>query len=148
MKGKFLFLLIVVFSLIPFSASADQFYGGLGLYPSSGQPDFVADGILNINLAYETESLWRLSFTNTSFKHKDEDSVKLKSMIIGAERMWVNKIRPGFTLVGGFGPGVFSTTGEGQGSSGSGMAFGLVATGSLRYALDDKMFIGAALHYK
>ncbi|MCP4751071.1 MAG: hypothetical protein GY866_09270, partial [Proteobacteria bacterium] len=36
----------------------------------------------------------------------------------------------------------------GQGSSGSGMAFGLVATGSLRYALDDKMFIGAALHYK
>ncbi len=147
MKKKLLTLFVGLLLVAPFSLSANQAYIGLGLVPTSGQPDYIADGYFNINMAFETSTLWRFSFTNTSFMDKDEDSNKLKSMIFGAERMWVYKINTGKTLIGTFGPGLYSTTAEGA-YDGSGMALGLIATGSFRFAITDKLFIGAAAHYK
>ena len=82
MKNKTLAILAaLVFLALPASLSAEQFYGGLGLNPNSGQPDFVADGITNFNLAFETKTLWRFSLTNTSFKHKDDDEQAVRSVM-------------------------------------------------------------------
>lgn len=148
MKNNIVAVLIGLFLLImPGSLWAEQFYAGLGLNPNSGQPDFVADGITNFNLAFETKNLWRFSLTNTSFKHKDDSKTKIKAMIFSAEQMWVYKINKGMTLIGAFGPGLFNGSGEGN-ADGSGTAVGLVATGSIRYAITSKVFASGALHYK
>ncbi|MBU3918113.1 hypothetical protein KKA14_21495 [bacterium] len=147
MKKRILALFTYVLLITPFALSADQFYGGVGVYPTSGQPNYIVDGITNINVAFEAESLWRFSLTNTSFKHKDEDANKLKSLIFGVERMWVYKVNTGMTVIGAFGPGLFNSTAEGSADD-SGTAVGLMATGSFRYAITDKLFVDGAVHYK
>jgi len=60
--------------------------------------------------------------------------------------MWVHKIDEGFSLIGAFGPGYYSVKTEEP--SGSGTAFGVLATGTLRFALSDKFFLEGALHYR
>lgn len=146
-----LIIAITVF-MTPLTLAADQFYGGLGLAPSSGQPKFEADGIMNINLGYETEDFglagWRFSYTMTNFKHSDNSDVTIKSHIIGAESLFVNKIKSGLTLIGAFGPGLFQSTYDDGNDSETAMDIGLSATGSLRFALSSEMFLSLALHYK
>jgi len=144
-----LFLSFAFFA--PNALVADQFFGGVGLNPASGQPNYVADGFMNINLAYESarKSLagWRFSYTMTNFKHRNSDTLKIKSQILAAEQLFVAKIKPGLSLIGAFGPGLFITSVE-SGSSRSGTGIGLSATGSIRFALTRSVFLGAAYHYK
>lgn len=153
MKNKLIvFLFSLMIGLTPVTSIADQFYGGLGLMPASGQPNFVSDGIMNINLAYETEKYglagWRFSYFMTNFKHQDDSSAKIKSNIFTAERMFVAKIQQGLTLIGTMGAGLFSTSAEVGGSTASSMDFGLSAAGSLRFALSSKVFLEGAYHFK
>ncbi len=153
MKVKIGILFIIVSCLLSSSVLADQFYGGLGINPESGQPDYIADGFMNINLAYERsfgakKAPWRFTFTMTNFKNKDRDTNKIQSMIIGAEAMFVKTMKPGMVLIGAFGPGYFSSTSEASGRSSSGSTFGLLATGSFRYYLTKTVFLSGAYHYK
>ncbi len=151
MKKNMIIILLAVMLSIPGSLMADQFYGGIGLNPVSGEPDYIADGIMNINLAYETKKYglagWRFSYTMTNFKHSDEDSYKIKSHIIAAESMFVKKMKSGLSLIGAFGPALYSTKHE-AGDSNSGMGIGLSATGSIRVAVTKSLFLALAYHYK
>ena len=153
MKKKLFFVLfsaLLVFT--PVALWADQFYGGLGLLPASGQPDYEADGIMNLTVGYETENYglsgWRFSYSMTNFKHDSSSSSTLDSHIFAAETLFVAKIKDGLTLIGAVGPAFFRTSAAGRGYSESGMDIGLSATGSIRFALDAKMFLSTAYHYK
>jgi len=144
---KKLVVTVVLSSLcfLPFNLMADQFSFGVGLSTRSGQPNFETDRF-PILVAFETITLWRFSFTDTAFQHEDEASTKIKAQILGAERMWVYEIDDGFSLIGAFGPGYYSVATEKPG--GSGIAFGVMATGTLRFALSDNLFLDGALHYR
>ncbi len=123
----------------------DQFYGGLGVSVTPGESRTEVSRF-PISVAYETTGLWRFSYTDTEFKYDDSSSY-LNSTILAAEKMWVNKVKKGFTLIGAFGPGFFSTKNSGN-SSGTGTAFGMLATGSLRFALDENSFIQTSFQFK
>jgi len=143
MKIQNWILLLFISMLFSLSANADQFYGGFGLNSTPGQPN-MEENRLPISLAYETKTLWRFSFTDTSYKYTGAGG-DIKSQILCAERIWVYKIRPGFSLIGAFGPGYYMTKQDGLGS---GSSIGIAATGSVRYALSEQVFFDAAMHYK
>lgn len=143
---------VLLIGCSPVIALADQFYGGLALVPTSGQPDYVADGILNVTAAYETEKYnlagWRFSYTMTNFKHEDQDSWEIDSHILAAESLFVAKMKEGLTLIGAMGPGLFQTTAKVNNSTETAMDIGFSATGSIRFALSSSMFLSGAYHYK
>lgn len=153
MKKRMVFITtILLFALTPFASMADQFYGGLGLAPVPGEPDFEADGIMNITLGYETEKYnlagWRFSYTMTNFKHDTSNSAEIDSHIFAAETLFVTKIKDGLTLIGAIGPALFQTSYDAPGVSKSAVDIGLSATGSIRFALNAEMFLSMAYHYK
>ncbi len=138
---------LLVLCFAPMTAMADQFFVDLGLSVTPGQPEYENNRfpiILGYENAKET-NLWRFSYANVDFKHKTQTSYLIQSQIISAERFWVYKIKEGFSLIGAFGPGLFMTTAD---PVGSGNAFGLVATGTMRFSLTGKFFLEGALHYK
>jgi hypothetical protein len=144
-KKLIITLVFSIYWLLPFNLFADQLLIGVGLSPQSGQPDYQTDRS-PIMIAFETKTLWRFSYTDTAFKHKDDSSSKIKARILGAERMWIYEISKGFSLIGAFGPGYYSVRTENQ--DGSGIAFGMMATGTFRFELMDSIFIEGALQYR
>ena len=152
MKNNLVILIFaLIFCFLSNTVVADQFFGGLLLNPVSGQPNFEADGILNGGIGYETERFgltnWRFSYTMTNFRLNDDSSVKIKSNILAAETLFVAKIRSGLSLIGAIGPALFQTAVE-SGDSFTSIDIGLSATGSLRFALSNSLFLSAAFHYK
>lgn len=143
MKIQNWILLFLISALFSLSAYADQFYGGFGLNSTPGQPN-MEENRIPISLAYETKTLWRFSLTDTVYQYTSS-SKALKSQILCAERIWVYKIRPGFSLIGAFGPGYYMTKLDG---AGSGSSIGIAATGSVRYAMSEQVFFDAAMHFK
>lgn len=141
-------LLIFAFFMLlsPFTAIADQAYGGLGLVTSPGEPQTNVNRF-SIHGAYETLERWRFSFTDTSFKDEATGTVKANSQILGGEHMWINSVNEGFALIGAVGAGFYRTSVTG-GGGGSGFAVGLLATGSGRFAISKKLFIDLSLQYR
>ncbi len=70
-KKSFLLVFFVLLTVFPYNAFADQFLFGVGLMTESGQPDYDTDRF-PIFVAYESKELWRFSFTNTAYEHKDD----------------------------------------------------------------------------
>lgn len=145
MKKIVVAIMFLSLCVIPFNLMADQLSFGLGLSTQSGQPDFQTDRF-PIMIAFETITLWRFSYTDTAFKHDDDSATKINAKILGAEYMWIYEIEDGFSLIGAFGPGYYSVNTKNP--NGSGSAFGVMATGTLRYALSDTLFLDGALHYR
>jgi len=143
MNVRYKILLFLIAALFSFSVYADQFYGGLGFGTTPGQPNTEEDRF-TLSVAYETKDLWRYSFTDAAFQYIGGGG-EIKSQILGAERLWVYKIKSGFSLIGAFGPGYYMTE---IANSGSGSAIGIVATGSLRFAMSAEIFLEASMHYK
>jgi hypothetical protein len=126
------------------AAMADQLMGGFGFPIQPGEPDFESDRIM-VSAAFELQDQWRFSFTDGDFEHKDDSDIEIQTQVFGAEKLWFHKLKDKLALVGGLGAGLFSVDTE---PGGSGVAFGLLATGSARFAINDKIFIDAALHYR
>ncbi len=144
-KKRFIVAALLMFAITPFTIFADQFNFGVGLVTESGEPHYDI-GRFPIYLGYESEELWRFSFTNTSFEHENNLANDLEANTLSVERIWVYKIKEGFSLTGGFGPGYFVA--KHNNSEGFGSAFGIVASGTLRFTINDKFFLDGTLHYK
>ncbi len=149
---KFIIALMITATFVFSSAVlGDQVYGGFGLNPASGQRDYIADGVVNFNLAYEStyENLegWRFSYVMNNFKHSDDDENTLKSQIFSIEQLYIATINPNLLLIGAFGPGLFITYVKTDDER-NGMSIGLSVEGSIRYIVSDILFLEGAYHYK
>jgi hypothetical protein len=150
---KKIYIVLMIVAMVAYSGSvlADQAYGGFGLNPIPAQQDYVADGVINFNLAYEPsyESLegWRFSYVMTSFKQSDVDSNTTKSQIFSAEQLYILNINPDLSLIGAFGPGLFVTY-VNTDKSRNGTSIGLSVEGSIRYVVSSFLFLEGAYHYK
>ncbi len=146
MIKKIIFTLIFsIFCSLSFNLFADQIVVNVGLSTVSGQPDYETDRF-PLMIAFETKTLWRFSFTDTVFKHKDTSSSKIKAQVLGAESMWVYEISNEFSIIGAFGPGYYSVQTENQ--DGSGSTFGMMATGTFRFDFSESLFVEGAFHYR
>jgi len=149
---KKLIIVLSLASIFAFSGTvlADQVYGGFGLNPVSGQQSYVADGIMNVNVAYEPADErmagWRFSYMMINFEQSDANSNTIKSQIFSAEQLFTAVINPNLSLIGAFGPGLFLTS-VNTDKNRNGIAIGLSAVGSVRYLISDKLFIEGAYHY-
>ena len=145
MKNKIIALFsFFIFLGVPGVILADQIFAGLGMPILPGEADYESERVL-LNVAFEKEDQWRFSFTDGDFDDKDDSSNEIRTQIFGGEKLWFHTIKENLALVGGLGAGLYSVDIE-PGSSG--FAFGLLATGSARFAITEKIFIDAAIHYR
>lgn len=145
MKNRIIaFIALCMLLSLPSALFADQILGGLGFPIFPGEPKYDSDRFL-INVSFEMEDQWRFSFTDSDFDHKDDSATEIRTQVFGGEKLWFHTIKENLALVGGVGVGLYSVDTE-PGSSGFG--FGLMATGSARFAITEQIFIDAAIHYR
>lgn len=144
MKNKLITFFSLMFLVLPGFAFADQGMAGLGMPIQPGEPDYDSERFL-INLAFEKEDQFRFSFTDGEFDHEDDSSVKIRTQVFGAEKLWFHTLKENLALVGALGIGLYNVDTK-PGSSGWGL--GLLATGSARFAITDNIFIDAGIHYR
>lgn len=145
MKNKIVALFsVLIFLILPSVTLADQIFAGLGFPILPGEPDYESERFL-LNISFEKGDEWRFSFSDGDFNHKDDSSVEVRTQIFSGEKLWFHTLKENLALVGALGAGLYSVDIE-PGSSGFGL--GLIATGSARFAITEKIFIDTAIHYR
>jgi hypothetical protein len=148
MMSKKLAALAAVMMALALPALANDAYVGLGLGLGPGQPKFSQSGDPAIQIAFELQpEEWRFSFEQATFDSSFKPKVHLQSQVFGAEKLFVHKFDNRFSMIGGIGIGLYQATLTGA-QSGSNSAFGLMASASGRYQINQQFFTEAQLQYR
>lgn len=130
------------------SALANDAFIGFGLGLSPGQPKFKQSNDLPIQFGFELAPQdWRFSLAQATFDSNDAPTVHLNTQVFGAEKLFIHKFDNRFSLNGGLGVGYFQANLSGA-ASGTGSAFGLMATAGARYQINPQLFTDLQFQYR
>jgi hypothetical protein len=129
-------------------ALANDAYLGLGLGLTPGNPKFSQSGDPAVQLAFELQpEEWRFSFEQVTFDSTFKPKAHLQSQVFGAEKLFVHKFDNRFSMNGGIGIGYYQIALSGS-ESGTGSAFGLMASVAGRYQINQQFFTDLQLQYR
>jgi hypothetical protein len=129
-------------------AYANDGYVGIGLGLTPGQPKFSSSGDLPIGFAFELRPQdWRFSFSEASFDSDNKPTAHLNTQVFGAEKLFVQPLDNRFSLVEGLGVGFYQVVLSGS-ASGSGSAFGLMASAGGRFHFNQQLFGDLQFQYR
>jgi len=141
-------LLALGLTLLPRAALANNAAVGIGLGQSPGQPKFSQAGDFGFQVAFELEpEEWRFSFAQTTFDSDRHPVIHIQSQVFGAEKLFVHKFDDRISMNGGLGVGFYQVAVTGAGT-GTGSAFGLMATFGGRYAINSQLFMEGQFQYR
>ncbi len=129
-------------------ALANDAYVGIGLGLNPGQPKFKQSDDLPFQFAFELAPQdWRFSLAQATFDSNDKPTVHLNTQVIGAEKLFIYKFDNRFSINGALGVGYYQVALSGAGS-GTGSAFGLMATGGGRFNITPQLFADLQYQYR
>jgi opacity protein-like surface antigen len=141
-------LLIVALLGVGQAALANDAFIGVGIGLSPGQPRFKQSDDFPIQAAFElTPQDWRFGFMQATFDSNDKPTVHLNTQVFGAQKLFIHKFDNRFSLNGALGVGYYQVNLSGAGS-GTGSAFGLMATGGGRFQITPQFFTDLEYQYR
>jgi len=148
MKWKTLIAATAVLMGSALPALANDAYIGLGLGLSPGNPKYSQSSDPAVQAAFElAPEEWRFSFEQATFDSTFKPRAHLQSQVFGAEKLFIHKFDNRFSMNGGIGIGYYQVNITGS-DSGSGSAFGLMATGAGRYDISQQLFAEVQFQYR
>lgn len=130
------------------TALANDAFVGVGIGLSPGQPHFKQSNDFPFQFAFElTPQDWRFSFMQATFDSNDKPTVHLNTQVFGAEKLFIYKFDNRFSLNGALGVGYYQVALSGA-ASGTGSAFGLMATGGGRFQITQQLFTDLEYQYR
>jgi|SRR5579863_3780560 hypothetical protein len=148
MGWKRAFAVTAVFLATALPALANDAYIGLDLGMTPGQPRFSQSSDPGLQAAFElAPEDWRFSFAQATFDSSDTPTTHIQSQVFGAEKLFIHKFDNRFSMNGAIGIGLFQATLTGA-QTGSGSAFGLMATAGGRYQINNQLFTELQFQYR